>query len=267
VDVADAIDRSRLLLDQGRSDDALDLLRSAFQEHPDDEDLKGEIALLFTERGLARPPQEGDLALQDFAEALKHAELPLALVGTAKVLTARGDHGKAEEILGRALEADPELPEALAQMGILRVSQGDFAAGAPLMAAALERAPAYGPGYLWLASALEGMGRPQDAHRALLEGLRHCPADDALLVGLGWSCARHTRDFGSARGSWRRATEINRHNAEAWKALAWGAAAAGDELEMTVALDRATALDPEGTREFLDRSRADQPLLGNYTRS
>jgi hypothetical protein len=86
-------------------------------------------------------------------------------------------------------------------------------------------------------------------------------------VGFGWSCARHARDIGSARGSWRRAAEINRHNADAWRALAWGAAAAGDELEMTVALDRATALDPEGTKAFLDRSRADQPALGKYTPS
>lgn len=264
MDVADAIDRSRLLLEQGRSDEALDLLRSAAGEHPDDEDLKGELALLYTERGLARPPQEGDLALQDFAEALKHAELPLALVGTARVLTGRGDHGKAEEILGRALEADPELPEALAQMGLLKAVRGDFAAAAPLLTAALERAPAYGPGYVWLASALEGLGRAPEAHRALLEGLRHCPADDALLVAFGWSCARHSGDLKSARASWRRAAEINRRNAEAWKALAWGAAAAGDELEMTVALDRAAALDPEGTREFVERSRKDQPLLGKH---
>ncbi len=264
MDVADAIDRSRLLLEQGRSDEALQVLLETASGHPDDQDLRIEIALLYTERGLGRPPEEDDAALADFAEALRLSELPLALAGTAKVLTRRGDYEGAEGLLKRALEADPDLPEAHAQSGLNRIARGDPAGGVESLARALELAPGYGPAYVWLASALAVLGRPDEAHRVLLEGNRRNPVDDGILVELGWSFSERTGEGARARESWRRAAELNRLNANAWRGLAWGAAEAEDELEMTRALDRAMELDPEGTRAFLDRSVCRKPLLEKY---
>ena len=264
MEVADTIDRARLLQEQDRAGEALELLLAAAAEHPDEEDLKAEISFLYTDRGLGRPPEESDQSLADFTEARKWMELPLALAGTAKILSRRGDYAGAEALLRQALEADPELPEAHAQLGINRVSQGDMAAGAESLARTLELAPGHGPAYVWLASALEGLGRPEEAHRTLLEGRRRCPSDDRLLVPLGWSLAERAKDPAGAQDAWRRAIEINRGNADAWRGLAWAAAETGDEVEMIRSLDRSQSLDPEGTKSFLERYGASLPLLKKY---
>ncbi len=265
MEIIDAIEQAHLLVGEGRPGEALDILIAAAAEHPEDEDLKVEVALLYAERGLARPAEQGDEALADFAEARKWAELPLALAGMARVLARRGDLDGAEKVLKQALEEDPALPDALVQLGIIEISSGRPADAVEPLSKVIQAMPEYAPAYIGLALALDALGQPGDAHRALLEGRRRCSFDDALLVALGWSFAEREKDFAGARGVWRQAAELNRGNAGAWHGVAWAAAEAGDEVDMIRALDRAVELDRAGTLAFLEKAAVAQPLLKSYS--
>jgi len=259
MDVSEAIDRARLLQDQGRPDEALQILLSAAQEH-DDEDLRAEIALFYAERGWQRG-DEG--ALADFREAAAWGECPLALAGEAALRAGRGEHEEAGRLLERALELDPELPQAHFWRGRIHWTRGAHAAALEAFSRAAELRPGFGAAHAWRARALAALGRREEAHQALLEGLRHCPYEAELYEELGSHFAAG-EDRARARKALRRAVEIDRNRRSAWLALAGAAAREGDELEMTRALDAAAALDREATLEWVRKEAPGNPLLKTY---
>ena len=259
MDVADAIDRARQLQMDDRADEALELLLAAAKEHSD-EDLNGEIALFYAERGWSRSDDE---ALADFQEARKWSDVPLARAGEAKVLLRRGEPGKAEQLLAELLELDPEEPHALLVLGELKLSQGAFEEAGERFGHLVQLAPQLGLAYLGLARALTGVGRVGEAHAALEAGIGQCPSDDALHVTLAASLTE-AKEFDRAKGAWRRAAQINRMNPAAWRGVAGLAAETGDEVEMHRALDRAMELDADGTREWLTEASAKLPLINAY---
>jgi len=262
VDVADAIDRARRLQDDGKADEALELLLAAAREHPDDEDLDAEVALFYTERGLRRPEAE---ALADFAEAQKWMELPITLAAEAGIRVRRGELEKAEGLLGQALEADPDLLEARVALGRLWMAKGDPARAAEVLGGSLKLWPGSPASLVGLAEALRDLGRKGEALVALREAAARCPGDDRVLAALGQACAE-ADDVGGAREAWTRAAQMNRTNVDAWRGAAWAAARSGDELEMHRALDRAIELDPDGTRAWLEKEKSAVPLLATYAR-
>jgi tetratricopeptide (TPR) repeat protein len=260
VDVADAIDRARRLQEEGKADEALDLLLGAAREGRS-EDLDLEISLFYTERGLAS--RDDAAAEKDFDEARRWCEHPLTLTGMAGLAVRRGDLDKAAGLVDRALEMDPEMPWALYYQGRMALDRGDAAAAASALRKAVEGAPGLGPAWAALAGALREEGRRDEAIAALSLGIRSCPGDDGLLVaaGLFWTAEK---DRTKARQAWRRAAEINRKNPDAWRFVALGAAEAGDELEMHQALDRAMELDADGTRAWIEKEGSGAPSLRAY---
>ncbi len=254
MEVADAIDRARRLQEEGKADEALELLLEAAREHPC-EDLDGEIALFYAERGLSRPDDEAE---KDFEEAQSWHDLPLAVAGLARIALRRGDLERSEALAGRALEMDPEFPLALFAKGCLELKRGKAAAAAELLAKAVAGAPRFGEGYAVLSLALVQAGRLPEAEEALLRGMKECPGDDELLLAAGgfW---RASNQPARARQAFRRAAEINRFNAEAWRCVARAASEEGDEVETHEALGRAMEIDPDGTRAWLEKEK---PLPG-----
>jgi len=235
VDVADAVDRARRLLDDDQADEALEILLAAAEVHPC-EDLDIEIACAYTERALGR---SGDEALADFAEARTWAEVPLTLVREAELRLQREELEQAEALLAQALELDPELPAARVLEGRIRLRRGDVDGAGEAFMTAVQAAPTYGDAYLGLAEALSRKERRKEAIAALAEGWRQDPGNDALLVALA-EALTEAKEFDKARDAWRRATEINRFNAVAWRGLAAALARDGDEVGSAQALSRAT---------------------------
>jgi tetratricopeptide (TPR) repeat protein len=241
VELVESIERSRELQRDGRHEEALQVLLDASREHQD-EGLDLEIAAFYAERGWAQA-EDAELAAYvtdgwaglarsngraraDFEESLTWMELPQALAGL----------GSAES-LDRVLEREPAFALAAVLRGRLHLAAGDVAAAGERMMQAAQTAPDYPPAWAGLAEALAKAGRADEAVGALEEGLRHCPASDALWVRLA-------RALGpEGRAAWIRATEINRLNADAWRGRAQAAADDGDEVEAARCLDRAAALD------------------------
>jgi len=234
MDVADAVDRARRLLDEEKPDEAIQLLLDAAREHPC-EDLDIELASAYTERGLSR---SGDEALADFAEARSWAELSLTFTSEAALRFARQELEQAEALLAEALERDPELPAALVLAGRLRLHRGDVEGAGEAFMTAVQAAPRYGDAYAGLAEALIRAGRRKEAIGALAEGSRQDPGNDALLVALAEALAAE-QEHGKARDAWQRATEVNRFNAAACRGLAAALARDGDEIGSAQALARA----------------------------
>lgn len=254
MSVAEAIDLARRLLDEGKLDEALDALLKAAEAHSDP-DLDLEIALVYTERGLAKPDDE---AMKDFEEAESWSELPLTMTAKADVLLRRGDLAGAEPLFARALEADGQMPEALLGMGRLRLAQGRVDEAGELATGAVQSSPRSGESWLLLAEVLERVGRKEEATKALEEGLRYDVGNARLLTALG--C--RLEDPEAAIRALRRAVDLAPANAEAWRGLALADARAGNEVGMHQALDRALALDPEGTRHWLEVVKEKYPSLG-----
>lgn len=254
MSVAEAIDLARRLLDEGRLEEALEALLKAAEAHTDP-DLDLEIALVYTERGLAKPDDE---AMNDFAEAESWSELPLTMAAKAGVLVRRGEHAEAEKLLARALEADAGMPEAVLGMARLRLAQGRVDEAGELATSVVQSSPRSGDAWLFLAEVLERVGRKDEAVRALEEGLKYDLGNTKLLAALGCRLA----DPQSAIRALRRAVDLDPANADAWRGLALADAQAGNEVGMHEAVDRARALDPEGTQTWLEEVRKTQPLLG-----
>ncbi len=234
MDVADAVDRARRLLDEDKADEALEILLAAARENPC-EDLDLEIASVYTERGFGRT---GEPALADFAEARTWAELPLTLVGEAQVRILREELEQAEALLAQALEMDPELPPAKVLEGRIRLYRGNLAGAGEAFMTAVQLSPQYGDAYLGLAEALTRAERRKEAIEALAEGARQDPGNDVLLVAFAEALTGE-KEYERARTAWRRATEINRFNAAAWRGLAAALARDGDETGSAQALSRA----------------------------
>ena len=261
MELADAIHQARELQIQERPDEALQLLLAAAEEH-DDEDLWFEIAAFYADRGMRRPDV---LALADFAEADKWAELPLASAGRAAVLVRREDFGAAEALTTQALELDPELPAAYLALGLLRLRQGQNGKAIEVLAKAIDLQPRYGEAYALLAEALIADGKKEFAQKVMADAAKMCPLDDKFLVALSRSYVAE-EEFAKATRALEQATIHNRENADAWRGLAWLAARDGDEPRIQEALDRAAALDRDATLAWIAQESVKLPALNAFVK-
>lgn len=259
MDLADAILRARELQIQGQAEEALQLLLSAAEEH-EDEDLWFEIATFYAERALNRPDA---LALADFAEADKWAELPITLAGKACILARRGELVEAETLTTQVLEMDPEYWVAHLALGELRFRQGRRPEAAEALAKAIDLHPAFAEAYLKLAEVLIAEGKKDFAQQVLTDARKKCEWNDRLLVALSELYVEEA-DYAKARRALEQATTQNAENAEAWRRLAWLAARDDNETRMREALERAASLDRDATLAWVAREGEQLPALKTF---
>lgn len=225
-DVAEAVDRARLLLEQGRIDEAIETLLRAAASHPDDEDLRLEIAHAYVRRG------EEHASPGDFAEALKWAPLEQAHLGLAEIDYAAGRFAEARRRFEEVLEADPESPAAREGVAATRLAEGD-AAGAEREYRSLAETVRVPACFLGLARALEALHRAGEARDVLDVAAHLFPDDEHVLVAAARTMAPEDR-----RALLDRAIERNHRSLDAW---------------FEVVRLRCEEKDPEGAVEPLER--------------
>jgi tetratricopeptide (TPR) repeat protein len=279
VDVADVVDRSRRLEDEGKWREALDLLKEAAREEPG-EVLELEIATLCSAQGwrtcqdpwLAEYSVPGaahrvDVQVSDreamdlFAEGLTWADLPELRAGLAAVHWRRGEEDRAWTHLRAALDENPEHPPALVLLGRVQLARGDLDQAGEAFARAVQEAPGFGAGYVGLGESLWRSGRKKEALAAFDQGVSMCRGNDPAYSTLAGLLAGDG-EYGRALTIWKRALEVNYQNAEAWRGVALESARAGNALEASQALDQAFALDAEGTASWVRARKTEFPLLG-----
>lgn len=251
-DIAEAVDRARMLLDQRKFDEAIALLLQSNESNPDVEDLEIEIACAYCERGLDRlKHDERDPARSDLQEALTWATVVTALVGLGEVERRSGNLAHARHFFEEALNVDSEFYPAREALGVVKLSQGDAAGAEAEFRSVAETAKSPGS-FVGLADALEAQGRADEAKAALEVGVRLEPNSDVLLVGL----ARRS-DSDAAVPLLRRAVELNRFNFAGWYALLKAFCSQNDPESAVEALDRCLSLDEKRFRAFWEKELAD----------
>lgn len=254
MDVVDAVHRALELRLEKRHDEAIDVLLAAAEDHRDDEDLRLEIACEYAYRGMLRSRSR---AIADFDEADKWAVLPLTRAARALETARSGELEKAEALSAEAIDMDPEMPAAHEARGAVRLKQGRIAEAVEALAKAVELGPGEGPAWALLTEALTAAGKPDFAAKAMAEGLRHCPADDRLLVAASRAYLAQD-DVGRAKRALELATEQNADNVDAWRGLASIASKEGEESKMIHAVDRAMQLDRDGTVAWMAKENLQQ---------
>jgi TolB-like protein/Tfp pilus assembly protein PilF len=200
-----------------------------------------------TEEGTTR-------ATELFAQALEHdSTFALAWSGLADAWVNMGFYGYAprDAALVRGAEAaetavalDPELAEARASLGQVRLEQLRMLEAEQQLRRAVELNPGYGEAWYWYGLVLWAMGRYEQAEENVARAMRLDPVNPALRV----TASR----FHVARGDPETARTILREAVELEPDFAYG--------HMSLALIAAIAGRPTEARQALDRGRALVPL-------
>jgi Flp pilus assembly protein TadD len=179
--VLDVLQRSSVLLDVGRPDEAEALLRRALGDEPDEPFLRTELARVLIVQG-----RSGD-ALEQADRAVASAP-GLAYAHAIRALALTGDDPRRFEAVDAAREAvalDPEdsFNHLTVARTALRAGWLDEARSAAETAIRLE--PEDGDAHRALGGALLAMEQPVGAERAFREALRRDPGDATALNDLG----------------------------------------------------------------------------------
>jgi putative PEP-CTERM system TPR-repeat lipoprotein len=175
---------SDIAKDSGDIKKAITLLSTWTEKKPADIRLRQEYAELLVKSGdLAGAVKEYDGLLQ------QQPEYPSALVNLAKLLQRR-DPERAFELMSRAADIPPQLPEIPGLLGWLKYQRGDYEAALPLLQRAHESEPEAASISYHLALALKAAGRRVEAKallRATLEkNAKFEGADDARKSLAAW---------------------------------------------------------------------------------
>lgn len=173
--VEDLAREANRLEDEGNLDGAIAEYKEILLSSPDDVRAMNSIAGLEGVRG-------------KFSEELRWTELALSVqpryalawVNRGNALGALGRPDEAEEAFVRALEIEPQLPEAHNGRGVLAERRRDFELAAQHFRRSVVVDPKFEAGWFSLAAALANLGRFEEAILALDEVLALNPdADDA----------------------------------------------------------------------------------------
>jgi tetratricopeptide (TPR) repeat protein len=149
-------------------------------------------------------------------------------------------------LITRALEADPDFPDAYANLarGLNYLGRSEQAADAARKAIELD--PALGEAWLQLGRALLNLGQYRDALAALREALPHFPESRELHAGIGLA-AQSLGDAASAMDAWRKVLDLQPDRVDAMIGLG---SACCQMKQLDDALDlhrRAVAHAPDNT--------------------
>jgi len=139
-----------------------------------------------------RTPAELQTALGFFAEALEHdpayAPAYAAMADTWMLLSLYGNitpmkaTEKAQPMIDKGLELDPESAEAFAALGLARWQIGQFDAAESALRRAVELNKEYIPAQLWLAGVLGEQGRYPEEHGILERAIELDPLNELLAI-------------------------------------------------------------------------------------
>lgn len=172
-------------------------------------------------------------------------------------LAAAGQDDEAARQFERALELNPNSPEALNNYGALLARRGRPDAAAEAFARALELVPQLPHARDNLAMALTQAGRPQEAIVHFAELARERPSDAEVHRHLGVALAMSGR-YTEAVSALQRAVDLAPNDARARNALGAALGSLGREDEALAQYQRAVQLDP---RLFEARSNLGRTLL------
>ncbi len=157
-----------------------------------------------------RTPVELQRAIELFAKALEHDArfapayaamadtwLLLSLYGNVTTLKATR---KAEAMIVKALEIDPQSEEAFAALGLARWQIGQMDAAESALRQAVELNENYVPAQLWLAGLLGQMGRYPEESLVLEKAMVIDPLNELLAVNYSQNLA--------VRGNWKEGKEL-----------------------------------------------------------
>jgi TolB-like protein/Flp pilus assembly protein TadD len=157
-----------------------------------------------------RTPDELQRAIELFATALEHDAgfapayaamadtwLLLSLYGNVTTLKATR---KAETMIVKALEIDPESEEAFAALGLARWQIGQMDAAESALRQAVKLNENYVPAQLWLAGLLGAQGRYPEEHLVLEKAMIIDPLNELLAVNYSGNL--------SVRGDWAEGKEL-----------------------------------------------------------
>jgi len=152
-----------------------------------------------------RTPAELQKAIEMFATALEHdagfAPAYAAMADTWLLLSLYGNittvkaTEKAQMMIEKALELDPESAEAFAALGLARWQIGQMDAAESALRQAVELNEDYIPAQLWLAGVLGEQGRYPEEHLVLQQAMQRDPLNELLMVNYANNL--------STRGDWQ----------------------------------------------------------------
>lgn len=152
-----------------------------------------------------RTPGELQKAIEMFATALEHdagfAPAYAAMADTWLLLSLYGNittvkaTEKAQTMIEKALELDPESAEAFAALGLARWQIGQMDAAESALRQAMELNEDYIPAQLWLAGVLGEQGRYPEEHMVLQQAMERDPLNELLMVNYANNL--------STRGEWQ----------------------------------------------------------------
>ncbi len=157
-----------------------------------------------------RTPRELQRAIELFATALEHdarfAPAYAAMADTWLLLSLYGNittlkaTRKAEAMIVKALDIDPQSEEAFAALGLARWQIGQMAAAESALRQAIELNENYVPAQLWLAGLLGEMGRYPEESLVLENAMTIDPLNELLAVNYSQNLA--------VRGNWDEGKEL-----------------------------------------------------------
>jgi TolB-like protein/Flp pilus assembly protein TadD len=157
-----------------------------------------------------RTPDELQKAIELFATALEHdatyapayaamADTWLLIAQYGNVSTVKAT-AKAQTMIGKALEIDPESAEGFAALGLARWQIGQMDAAESALRHATELNEDYIPAQLWLAGVLGQQGRYPEQSLVLEQAMQRDPLNELLLVNFAGNL--------SIRGEWERGKNL-----------------------------------------------------------
>ena len=160
-----------------------------------------------------RTPGELQKAIELFAKALEHdaryAPAYAALADTWLLLSQYGNISvmkateRANPMIEKALEIDPESSEAFAALGLARWQIGQMDAAESALRQAVELNEDYVPAQLWLAGVLKQLGRYPEEQMVLEKAMSLDPLNELLAVNYASSLA--------VSGDWEAGKEMMQH--------------------------------------------------------
>jgi len=164
---------------QGRLDEARDLIERAIAEAPDAGSYWSNLGNVLRRSGHL------DEAVAAYRQALElepaHAD---AANNLAKAYAESGRADLALEMLERLVERDPEHPQALNNLGLLQKAAGRAEEALASFARAIELDDEYGDAWCNLGDALTSLGRVEEAAAALTQAVEARPTDARIRSNL-----------------------------------------------------------------------------------